>query len=235
VNEETLMDCDDIRDDRLDVLYGEADTAARGRVDEHLAHCEACREEMAGLKHLRHDLKAWTLPERSGPRFVAPRRSRLWLPMAAGFLLALAAGLLLLGADARYENGGIALQVGRPDPALQKALLDAEARALVRDQDYRREIDALKAALPSPAVHPLSKDDRALLLRVAEMLRESESRQEVRLAKTLARLDQKQDAQRRYDMARIAAGLSYLDGKNGQHVARTTELMGYVLEAAQQR
>ena len=67
------------------------------------------------------------------------------------------------------------------------------------------------------------------------MLRESENREEARVAKTLARLDQKQDAQRRYDMARIAAGLSYLDGKNGQHVARTTELMGYVLEAAQQR
>jgi hypothetical protein len=236
VNEETLMDCDNIRDDRLDVLYGEADTAARRRVEEHLAHCEACREEMAGLKRLRHDLKAWTLPESSGPRFVAPLRSRPWLPMAAGFLLALAAGLLLLGTDARYENGGIALHVGRPDPVLQKALLDAEARALARDQDYRREIDALKAAPPSgPAVHALSKDDQALLLRVAEMLRESESRQEVRLEKTLARLDQKQDAQRRYDMARIAAGLSYLDGKNGQHVARTTELMGYVLEAAQQR
>ena len=30
-------------------------------------------------------------------------------------------------------------------------------------------------------------------------------------------------------------GLSYLDGKNGQNVARTTELMGYVLEAAQKR
>jgi hypothetical protein len=154
--------------------------------------------------------------------------------MAAGFLLALGVGLLL-GAEVRYENGGVAFRVGRSDPGIQKALVDAEARALARDQDYRREIDALKAAFPSgPAGRP-SRDDQALLLRVAEMLRESENRQEVRLGTTLARLDQKQDAQRRYDMARIAAGLSYLDGKNGQHLARTTELMGYVLEAAQQR
>ena len=230
------MDCDDFRDDRLDVLYGEADSTVRRRVDEHLATCDACRDEMAGLRRVRHDLKAWTLPEGRGPAFVAPRRPRIWLPMAAGFLLALGAGLLLRGADVRYENGGIAFRVGRPDPGLQKALVDAETRALARDQDYRRELAALKAAVPSgPADHSLSKDDQALLLRVAEMLRESESRQEGRLAKTLARLDQKQDAQRRYDMARIAAGLSYLDGKNGQHVARTTELMGYVLEAAQQR
>ena len=227
------MDCDDLRDDRLDVLYGEADSAARRRVDEHLATCEACREEMAGLRRLRHDLKGWTLPEGSGPTFVAPRRPRVWLPLAAGFLLALGAGLLLRGAEVRYENGGVAFRVGRSDPGFQKALVDAEARALARDQDYRHEIDALKAVLPSG--HPVSTDDQALLLRVAEMLRESENRQEVRVAKTLARLDQKQDAQRRYDMARIAAGLSYLDGKNGQHVARTTELMGYVLEAAQQR
>jgi hypothetical protein len=230
------MDCDNLRDDRLDVLYGEADSAARRRVDEHLATCDACREEMAGLRRLRHDLKGWTLPEGSGPAFVAPRRPRVWLPLAAGFLLALGAGLLLRGAEVRYENGGVAFRVGRPDPGFQKALVEAEARALARDQDYRHEIDALKAVFPSgPAGHPVSRDDQALLLRVAEMLRESENRQEVRVAKTLARLDQKQDAQRRYDMARIAAGLSYLDGKNGQHVARTTELMGYVLEAAQQR
>jgi hypothetical protein len=230
------MDCDNLRDDRLDVLYGEADSAARRRVDEHLATCDACRDEMAGLRRLRHDLKAWTLPEGSGPAFVAPRRPRVWLPMAAGFLLALGAGLLLRGAEVRYENGGVAFRVGPPEPGIQKALVDAEARALARDQDYRREMDALKAEFASgPAGRPMSKDDQALLLRVAEMLRESESRQEGRFAKTLARLDQRQDAQRRYDMARIAAGLSYLDGRNGQHVARTTELMGYVLEAAQQR
>ena len=230
------MDCDDLRDDRLDVLYGEADSAARRRVDEHLATCDACREEMVGLRRLRRDLKAWTLPEGSGPGFVAPRRTRVWLPMAAGFLLALGAGLLLRGAEVRYENGGVAFRVGRPDPGIQKALVDAEARALARDQDYRREIDALKAAFPGGSDgRPLSKGDQALLLRVAAMLRESENREEARVAKTLARLDQKQDAQRRYDMARIAAGLSYLDGKNGQHVARTTELMGYVLEAAQKR
>jgi len=229
------MDCDRLRDDRLDVLYGEADATVRRRVDDHLATCDACRDEMAGLRRLRQGLKAWTLPEGKGPRFVAPRPSRAWLPMAAGFLLALGAGLLLWGAEVHYDNGGVALRLGRPDPGIQKALADAEARALAREEDYRREIDSLKVALPrGPAARP-TKDDEALLLRVAEMLRESETRQEVRFEKTLARLDQKQDAQRRYDMARIAAGLSYLDGKNGQHVARTTELMGYVLEAAQPR
>jgi hypothetical protein len=40
------------------------------------------------------------------------------------------------------------------------------------------------------------------------------------------------EAQRRVDLARVAAGLSYLDGRHGQQLARTNELMGYVLEAA---
>jgi hypothetical protein len=34
------------------------------------------------------------------------------------------------------------------------------------------------------------------------------------------------------DLARVAAGLSYLDGQHGQQIARTNELMGYVLGAA---
>ena len=33
------------------------------------------------------------------------------------------------------------------------------------------------------------------------------------------------------DLARVAAGLSYLDGQYGQQVARTNELMSYVLDA----
>src|SRR5206468_3453117 len=141
------MECDRLRDDRLDVLYGEADVSTRRRVEEHLATCGACREELAGLKRLRQDLRAWIVPERRVPAFVAPRRASVWLPLAAGFLLALGAGL----------------------------------------------------------------------------------------DTTLARFDRKEEAQRRYDLARVAAGLSYLDGKNGQHVARTTELMGYVLDAAHPR
>ena len=212
------MECDRLRDDRLDVLYGEADVSTRRRVEEHLATCGACRDELAGLKRLRQDLRAWILPESRGPAFVAPRRASVWLPLAAGFLLALGAGLGW--------------------SAFQTALAEQEARALARDQAYRREIAGLQAALASGFPGPVSghsPDDQAVLARVAEMIKESEARQDARLDTTLARFDRKEEAQRRYDLARVAAGLSYLDGKNGQHVARTTELMGYVLDAAHPR
>ena len=50
------MECRILRDERLDVLYGEADAATRQRVDEHLAVCETCREETAALVSLRQRL-----------------------------------------------------------------------------------------------------------------------------------------------------------------------------------
>ena len=40
---------------------------------------------------------------------------------------------------------------------------------------------------------------------------------------------------RRVDMAQVAASLSYLDGRHGEQLARTNELMGYVLQASQKR
>jgi hypothetical protein len=225
------MDCEQLRDERLDVLYGEADVATRGRVEAHLLTCETCRQEMDALRWVRGELKSWTLPEGRGPSFVAPRRSQVWLPLAAGFLIALGAGLLLRGAELRHDKDGFALTIGRSDTGFQKALAEQESRALAREEGYRREIESLKASVASaPAL-----GDRALLAEVEERLRASEARQGGRLETSLVRLDEKQTAQRRYDMARIAAGLSYLDGRNGQHVARTTELMGYVLEAASQK
>jgi hypothetical protein len=45
--------------------------------------------------------------------------------------------------------------------------------------------------------------------------------------------EERAEAQRRVDMARVAASLSYLDGRHGQQLARTNELMGYVLAASQ--
>jgi hypothetical protein len=225
------MECERLRDDRLEVLYGEADVATRGRVEEHLLTCATCREEMGALRRVRGELRSWTLPEGHGPAFVAPRHPRFWVPMAAGFLVALGAGLVLRGAELRYDKDGFALAVGRNDSGFQKALSEQESRALAREEGYRREIESIKASV---AVAPGSTE-RALLAQVEDRLRASEARQGGRLETSLLRLDEKQTAQRRYDMARIAAGLSYLDGRNGQHVARTTELMGYVIEAASQK
>jgi hypothetical protein len=68
-----------------------------------------------------------------------------------------------------------------------------------------------------------------------EMVRQSEARQEAKVSARLLAMSENAETQRRYDLARVSAGLSYLDGKTGQDVVRTTELMGQVLQASQQK
>jgi hypothetical protein len=202
------MECTIVRDDMLEVLYGAADRGTVRRVEEHCAACDACREELAAFRDVRSQMASWRLPP---PRRAArPRRpsARLGLAAAAAVLLTIGAALGALGAGNRYER------------------LLAE-QALRHDRD----IQAVKASLVSTA--PL--DHEALLGKVRDLINESEAREAQRLNASLSEFGERAAAQRRYDLARVSAGLSYLDGKNGQAVARTTELMGYMLQASQKR
>ena len=215
------MDCERVGDDglqadKMDVLYGEADTAARARVAAHLSGCASCREEMGGLRAVRRDLGAWRLPA-SRPSFtprglVLPR----WLAAAA---------LLLVGLAAALGAAGYA--------SLRRTLVAQEARAADLERRHREEIRALEASLARRPAAPL--DAAALLARLDERLRAGEARQVERLDTRLAGWEERADAQRRVDMARVAASLSYLDGRHGQQLARTNELMGYVLETSAQK
>lgn len=217
------MECSDLRDEMLEVLYGEADAPTRGRVEEHHARCEACREEMAALRRLRRDLAGWGLPDTRPTRLRVPSWRGLprGLAAAAAVLLALGASLGLSGSEVRFEDGRFAFRLGRGED-VSRLLSEQEAR-------HREELRALRGSLVAP------RDDEAELRRVRELIRESEARQAVLLSASLAELGERTQAQRRYDLARVSAGLSYLDGRTGEQVARTTELMGYVLRASQQQ
>ena len=219
------MDCDRVGDDglqadKMDLLYGEADAAARARVDAHLAGCAPCREEMGELRAVRRDLGAWKLPP-ARPAFtprgwVLPR----WLAAAA---------LLLVGLGASLGVAGYA--------SIRRALVAQEVRSAELEQRHREEVRALEAKLASRPDAPL---DTASLLagldaRMDESIHASEARQVERLDSRLAGWEERLAAQRRVDMARVAASLSYLDGRHGQQLARTNEIMGYVLEASAQK
>jgi hypothetical protein len=222
IGETHEMDCERVGDeglqaDKMDALYGEADAAVRARVEAHLALCAACREERVALAGVRRDLRAWTLPA-ARPSFtprglVLPR----WLAAAALFLFGFGATLGVAG----YAS-------------LRRALTVQEARAGEMERRHREEVQALRASLVrTPAAAP----DAAVLLssldaRIDERLRASEARQSERLDTRLAGWEERVDAQRRVDMAQVAASLSYLDGRHGQQIARTNELMGYVLDAS---
>jgi hypothetical protein len=219
------MDCERVGDeglqgDRMDVLYGEADAAVRARVEEHVAACAACREEMAALRSVRRDLRAWRRPT-ARPTFT-PRG--LVLPRWAA-----AAALLLLGFGATLGVTGYA--------SLRRSLAEQEARAGDLERRHRDTVQALEAALRGRP--PATLDTTALLAgldaRIDERLRASEARQSERLDRRLASVEERADAQRRVDMARVAASLSYLDGRHGAQLARTNELVGYVIEASAQK
>ena len=204
--------------DKMELLYGEADRETRARVEDHLGQCAACRDEMTALRRLRRDLHAWTLDERrpSLPG-IRPRRWPLWL----------GAAVLVLG----FGIGSAIALLG--DASLRRDLTAQEARALERERQYREEVARLRAALDR---RPPALDAEALLERVdaplEETIRRSEQAQGERLEATFTEWEDRMTAQRRVDLARVAAGLSYLDGRQGQQLARTNELMGYVLEAA---
>jgi len=218
------MECTVVRDEMMEALYSEASAETSRRVDEHLAVCAACRDEMIALRSLRRDLGAWKLPDLTRPRTRdgSPHRFRAPLAAAAGFVLALGAGFALSGSELSLGEGRLAFRLGRGADAVRE-LKEAETR-------HQREIAELRAALA-----PARSADAAVLEQVQALLRESEERQAQRLGAQLRDLSVRSEAQRLYDLARVSAGLSYLDGKTGQHVARTTELMGYVLQAAEKK
>jgi len=218
------MQCSRVRDEalaaeKMDVLYGEADAGVRARVATHLGECPACREEMEVLQKVRRDLGAWTLDERREPVVVGQRRGLpRWLA-AAVVVLAVGTGLALWG------------QV-----SLRREIETQRAHALERERVQREELAALRAEM---ARGPRGVDAAALLSgvdeRLEERIRRSDQRQDRRLDESLAEWSARSEAQRRVDLARIAAGLSYLDGRHGQQLARTNELMGYVLDTAAEK
>jgi hypothetical protein len=223
------MDCEGFREHVLDVLYEEADPEAVRLVSVHAGSCPECREELRGLREVRGRLHAWAVPpmRRAAVRRVGPPRY-FWALTAAASLL-VAAGGALSGVSATYSRGPVAVRLGRSErPTTVATMPTAPARIQVA-----RLAPATEPAVP--AVCPAPLDREAILRDMAEMIRQSEGRQSLALRAGMTRVEERAAIQRRYDLARISAGLSYLDGRAGQQMVRTTELMGQVLQASHRR
>jgi hypothetical protein len=214
----------------MDALYGEAGEDALQRVLTHHAQCRTCRDEFEGLRSLRRTLAGWRLPEQQRPWLVQRRMGRLpALAAAAALALAVGAALRMSGASLEYRSGPVTVRLGPPSSNLEGALREQETRHREEIQALRGSLEAVSARLAAPP------DDAALFAKVQQLVRENEERQAARFNTSLEAFAARSEAQRRYDQARVLAGLSYLDGKAGQHVARTSELMGYVLQASEKR
>jgi len=221
------MDCDAFRDEMMDLLYEEAAPAVVRRLDEHQAACRACRDELSSFRRLRRDLASWRIPPDIGR---APRRlswARPYVAVAAALVLLgiTLGGLAVRGSELRYEQSRFGFRLGRlPEPSTLSAALDAQ------EERHRREIDALRSAVAAS-----SRAEEDTLRKVQRMIEESEARQATLVSAGLTRLEERTEARRQYDLAQVGAGLSYLDGKAGLQAARTTELMGHLLQASQKK
>lgn len=205
------MECTNYRDLMIEVLYGETAPGAEARLAEHLAACSACREELAAFRRVRVELRSDPLPS-----LRPARRLRLaaWPP---GLVAAAAAVLLALGTGLGW-------------------LVQLERRFDQQEARHAQEIAALEAALAGRgAAVDVASTRSGGFERFETLLRESESRQSRHVEESLREFAERTEAQRRYDLARVSAGLAYLDGRTGQHVARTTELMGHVLQVAEKK
>jgi hypothetical protein len=227
------MPCELDPETLIEALYGEASPAALERVRRHVAGCPACRQEWQSFTGVRRQLAAWRLPAWSRPRLGLVARAQVWrLAAAAVLLLALFAGLGLSRARVGYGPGGLALSFGHTEADVERLLQEQEQRHSL--QLAALETRLARPGLPAP-VAVAAREEAAGLEPVRRLIRESELRQAQRVELVLADQRERLETQRRYDLARISAGLSYLDGKNGQHMARTSELMGYLLQASDQR
>src|SRR5687767_11733670 len=149
------MDCTEVREDRMDVLYGEAAPEAERRVAAHHAACAACRDEFEELRSVRHALVSWKLPEQPRARARSSRVHPLaGLAAAAALLLALGGALRLAGASFEYRVGAATLRIGGGD--LDGRFAEQEAR-------YAREIHALRASLTAQSRRETTSGDGALL------------------------------------------------------------------------
>jgi hypothetical protein len=224
------MQCHALRDDeKMDLLYGEADAESVRRLNEHLASCASCRDEMAALRQVRTTLGEWKLP--SSPA-VRPPRTGWILPAAAAILLVAAGVIVLRGAEVRYEEGRLALRLGRSDSEIRRVLSEQEARHAREIQDLRA---SLGRAVPTATATHAAAVTPASLADVERLVREADARQTQRFLAQLEALKERTEADRRIDLARMSAGLSYLEGRTGQHLARTNELMNEMLRTSYER
>ena len=98
----------DQREQLIEYLYGESDPDQRRRVEAHLGDCPGCRAEISGLRAVRDDLLAWSVPEPEpiwrplipAPVVVPRRGVPAWAMAAAAsvlFAVGMAGGMVVRG------------------------------------------------------------------------------------------------------------------------------------------
>jgi hypothetical protein len=182
--------CDE-RERLIDYLYEACDANERRRVEDHLASCEECCEEIGGLRRVRLDLLGWEVPDHGSVwKPFAPVRPAVWwkevpawaLAAAASvmFLLGIAGGLVARQLAPAQVAAAAVPTLSSPIPTLQPAPVLTQADLTSLERRIATTVQGqLEARLQPMAAHPvpagLSEDKARALVQV--LLGESESRQ----------------------------------------------------------
>ncbi len=152
--------CDE-RERLIGYVYDECETQERRAIESHLESCATCRTEIAGLRGVRDDLLAWSVPDhapvwRPAP-IVAPAP---WWRYSPARALATAAAVVLVAGLA----GGAATQIFQPRESAAPAGVTAAELDAVEQQILslmRSELARVQQASQSraPEVVAVSSDE----------------------------------------------------------------------------
>jgi hypothetical protein len=214
------MKCSHVREELPALVYGDLQPEPRDRLQEHLAACPACLQELAALERVRGMLDRVPAPEvqvdvarlyreaarRQGDRLRAWRRAAYALGAAAAAVLLLTIGLNL---DVRIESHQVVVRWGAP-----RSLSKEEP---VPEKHQEREIVQVETPLPAETV--------------AEMRTLSE------LVQLLAKDIEARDDRLQLDMARLRATVRDLQRKTSEQWADAQrDIAGmYTLQTSQHK
>jgi hypothetical protein len=258
-----LFQCDD-KEQLVAYLYDELDEVTRRRIDEHLWVCATCAAEVSGLSGVREELAGWAPPEadlgfslvprvrdEAPPPVPAPTHG--WrLPevpawaQAVAAVLVMAAGLAIANVQIRYNADGLVVTTGwmaRPTaPAPSGAT--AVAGSASAEGEWRPALAALESTLrdeiraartaAAPADASNTKGADVAMRRVAQLIEESEQRQQQQLALRLTQFNRDLEVQRRSDLVRINQGFGQFEGRAGAEIARQRQMLDYIMRVSAQ-
>lgn len=114
------------RERLIGFVYDEADARERAAIEAHLSECGDCRSEIDGLKSVRQDLLAWSVPKHDPVwrPLAPPRPTPTWRDVPAWMLAAAAAVVLCAGV-----TGAVASRLLLPPAATATGAMTASAVA----------------------------------------------------------------------------------------------------------